>query len=109
MWPLVLQFAMQIVPVIPSLVTDIENLFRGKKKSGAQKWIAVETTLAPHIADLAQALAAQAPPGTKVEEISKYVSIYTRAVNDATVAFANSLKIFPHNDQPAIAAPPPAK
>jgi hypothetical protein len=109
MWPLALTFAMRIIPAIPGLVGSIEGLFRGKKKAGAQKWIAVETVLAPHIADLAQALAVEAPPGTKLEEISRHVSIYTRAVNDATVAFANALHMFPTGDQPAIAAPPPAK
>lgn len=104
MWPLVLTFIMQVVPVIPSLVTDIENLFRAKPKSGAAKWIAVEQALSQPISDVASQIAAAAPPGTKTEEISAAVAIYTKAVNDATVALANALHVFPHAGTPA--APP---
>lgn len=107
MWPIALTWIMRILPVIPSLVTDIENLWRHKPNSGAQKWIAVEQALSGSISEVADQLAAVAPADTKPEEISAAVSIYARAVNDATVALANSLKVFPHGAQPAAAAPPP--
>lgn len=111
MWPIILNFVALIVPVIPSLVTDIENLWRHKPNSGAQKWISVEQALSGSISEVAQQIAAVAPPGTKVEDISAAVVIFSKAINDATVALANALHVFPHAGQPAIAAvaPTPVK
>jgi hypothetical protein len=107
MWPLILTFGMQVIPVIPSLVTDIENLFRGKKKAGAQKWLAVEQLLAPQVEELSTQIAAIAPPGSKKADIAKHVAQYTRAINDATVAFANAVGAFPSTNAPAVPAQPP--
>jgi hypothetical protein len=107
MWPLILTFGMQVIPVIPSLVTDVENLFRGKHKAGPQKWLAVEQLLGPIVQQLSTELAALAPPGTKAQDIAKHVSTYTKAVNDATVAFANAVGAFPKAGAPAVPAQPP--
>jgi hypothetical protein len=109
MWPLILMFVTQVVPVIPSLVTDIESLFRGKQKAGAAKWIAMEQLLAGPIQQLSTELAAVAPPGTKPELIALHVAVYTKAINDATVAFANGLGMFPTTGTPAAIGAPPAK
>jgi hypothetical protein len=110
MWPKVLAFIMQVLPVIPNLVVDVENLFRNQANSGPQKWVAVEQVLSQHIAQTADDIAQLAPAGTKAEDISKAISLYTRAINDATVALANTLGIFPHAGQPPTAPPatPPA-
>jgi hypothetical protein len=109
MWPLILMFVTQVVPVIPSLVTDVESLFRGKQKAGAQKWIAIEQVLSAPIAQLSSELAAVAPAGSKPQEIAKHVAIYTKAINDATVAFANAIGAFPSSTAPAAIGAPPAK
>lgn len=98
---------MRILPVIPSLVTDIENLWRHKPGSGAQKWISVEQALSGSVSEVADQLLAVAPAGTKAEDISAAIAIYARAVNDATVALANSLKVFPHGGaEPSAPAAP---
>lgn len=102
MWAIALSWIVQILPVVPSLVTDIENLWRHKPKSGAQKWISVEQALSGSISEVTAAITAAAPAGTKAEDISAAISIFVRAVNDASVALANSLGAFPHS------APAPA-
>jgi len=109
MWPLILNFIIQAIPVIPSLVTDIENLWRGKPKAGSQKWLSVEQALSQSISAVAGEVAQLAPAGTKAEEVSAALVIFSKAVNDASVALANTLKIFPHAGAPAVAAQPPAK
>lgn len=106
MWPIVLTWVMRILPVIPSLVTDIENLWRHKPHAGAQKWISVEQALSGSISEVAEQLMAIAPPGTQVSDITAAISIYSRAVNDATVQLANSLKVFPTSAPPAQPAAP---
>jgi hypothetical protein len=107
MWPLILTFGMQVIPVIPSLVTDVENLFRGKAKQGPAKWLAVEQLLAPTVEELTGKLIAVAPAGTKALDIEKHVKAYTKAVNDATVAFANAVGAFPGSTGTAVPAQPP--
>lgn len=97
MWPIILTWIMRIIPVVPSLVTDIENLWRGKPKAGAQKWLSVEQALSSSIEEVAQDAAKFAPPGTKAEEISAAVAIFSKAVNDAAVTLANALGVFQHS------------
>jgi hypothetical protein len=107
MWPVVLEFIMRAIPVIPSLVTDIENLWRGKPKAGASKWISIEQALSGTIADTAKAVIALAPAGTKPEFVSQQLVIFAKSVNDASVALANALQVFPHaGNSPAVPAPP---
>lgn len=106
MWPIALTWIMRVIPVIPSLVTDIENLWRQKPKAGQAKWIAVEQALSGSISDVAQELMGVAPAGTKVEDISAAAAIFAKSVNDASVAFANALHVFPTTAQPAQPAAP---
>lgn len=102
MWIAILGLIAQILPVIPSLVTDAENVFRSKQKSGVQKAASVVSFVAPLIAESAQAVVNLAPPGSDAGKIATAVERYTKAVNDATVALANDLGAFPHSPtQPA--------
>lgn len=96
MWPTILTWVMRVVPVIPSLVTDIENLWRGQPKKGPQKWLGVEQAISGSIQEVASEAAKLAPAGTKTEEITKAVSVFAKAVNDASVELANTLGIFQH-------------
>lgn|SRR5487761_1889976 len=105
MWPIALAWIVQVLPVIPSLVTDIENMWRHKPKSGAQKWISVEQALSGSIEEVTKAIAAAAPAGTKEADISAAASEFARAVNDASVGLANKLGAFPHAGQAATPAP----
>jgi hypothetical protein len=99
MWQVILGLIAQIIPVIPSLVTDAENVFRGKPKTGVQKAAAVINFVAPIIAQVAQDVVNLAPAGTDAAKIANYVEKYTKAVNDATVTLANDLGVFPHSTQ----------
>lgn len=101
MWVTILNLIAQILPVIPSLVTDAENVFRSKQKSGVQKAASVINFVAPLIASVAQEVAQLAPAGTDAAKIATVVETYTKAVNDATVALANALGAFPHTAPPA--------
>jgi hypothetical protein len=101
MWPILLPWILEIIPRIPSLVTDVEEAFHGKPQAGAQKWSAVEQALSTSISEVTHQLAAIAPAGTNSEEIAAALSTYTKAINDATVELANKLKIFAHAGQPA--------
>jgi hypothetical protein len=96
MWPAILNLIAMIVPSIPSLVTDAENIFRTKPKSGTQKAAAVINFFAPLVAETAQAVEKLAPPDTNAAKIATAVEKYTRAVNDAVVVLANELGAFPH-------------
>lgn len=104
MWMTVLGWIVTALPVIPSLVTDVENLWRNKPKSGQQKWLSVEQALSGSISEVAQNVMQLAPPGTKVEEVSAAITVFSKAVNDAAVALANTLQVFPHGTAPAAAA-----
>lgn len=105
MWPIALAWIVQVLPVIPSLVTDIENLWRHKPASGAQKWISVEQALSGSISEVTSAISAAAPAGTSEADISAAVAVFAKAVNDASVALANKLGAFPHGGQPPAPAP----
>jgi len=104
MWLKILGWIIIVVPVIPSLVTDIENLWRSTPKSGNKKWLSVEQALSGSISEVASEVAKLAPTGTKAGDVSTAIVIFTKAVNDAAVALANTLQIFPHDGQPAVNA-----
>lgn len=108
MFGTILNWVVTAISVIPSLVTDIERLWSGQAKSGSQKWLSVEQALSGSIQDVAQVAAKLAPTGTKAEVISTAVDVFAKSVNDAFVALANELKLFPHNGQPASNAVPVA-
>ena len=101
MWVTILNLIAQILPVIPSLVTDAENVFRSKQKSGVQKAASVINFVAPLIASVAQEVAQLAPAGTDAAKIATAVETYTKAINNATVTLANTLGAFPHTAPPA--------
>ena len=96
MFQTILGFILQVVPVIPSLVTDIENLFRGQPKTGAAKWQSIELALSQSISTVAAEAAKIAPAGTKAETISNALAIFAKDVNDASVKLFNDLKLFGH-------------
>ena len=96
MWQAILGLIAAIIPSIPSLVTDAENIFRGQKKSGPRKAASVVQFVAPLIETVAQDIAKLAPAGTDAQKIANAVNVYAKAVNDATVLLANDLGIFPH-------------
>lgn len=96
MWQAILGLIGAIIPSIPSLVTDAENIFRNQQASGPQKAAQVVGFVAPIIEEGAQAVVKLAPAGTQASTIAAAVSKYTKAVNDATVALANDLGVFPH-------------
>jgi hypothetical protein len=100
MWQAILMLIAAIIPSVPSLVTDAENVFRGKPKSGEQKAASVIQFVAPIIETTSQAIAQLAPPGTDAQKIANSVNVYTKAMNDATVALANDLGAFPHTPTP---------
>lgn len=101
MWAVILGWVLKAVTVIPSLVTDIENLWKDRPKSGQSKWISVEQALSGSIGDVAKVAASLSPAGTKAEVIADAVAVFSKAVNDAFVALANELQLYPHNGQPA--------
>jgi hypothetical protein len=101
MWQSILALIAAILPSIPSLVTDAENIFRSKPKSGVQKAASVINFVAPLIASMAGEIARLAPAGTDAAKIATAVETYTKAVNDATVTLANDLGVFPHSSTPA--------
>lgn len=100
MWQAILGLIASIIPSIPSLVTDAENIFHAKQQSGVQKATAVIGFVAPVIQEGAQAIVKLAPAGTEASKIAAAVSKYTKAVNDATVVLANDLGVFPHTTAP---------
>lgn len=112
MFTTIFSWVMQVITVLPSLITDIEKLWSGTAKSGSQKWLSVEQALSGSISAVAEAAAKLAPAGTSVDTISTAVDIFVKAVNDAFVALANTLQLFPHAGQPAanaVAASPAVK
>jgi len=94
---------MRVLPVIPSLVTDVENLWREMPQTGKQKCAAVEQALGGSVSEVVNKLMAAAPQGTKAEDITAAVAVFARQVNDATVQLANALQVFPHA-APTVAA-----
>jgi len=98
---------MRVLPVIPSLVTDVENLWREMPQTGKQKCAAVEQALGGSVSEVVNKLMAAAPQGTKVENVTAAVAIFARQVNDATVQLANALKVFPHSEQTVQTLKPP--
>ena len=108
MFMTILSWVLRVVPVIPSLVTDIENLWRGKPAAGQAKWQAVEQALSQSIQDVTAEITAIAPAGSKPADISKAISIFAKDVNDTFVKLMNDLKLFGHGGQPPATTPPPA-
>lgn len=108
MFSTILNFVLTIVPVIPQLVTSIENLFKGTPKSGPQKWIAVEQALSQSISTVSGEIAKIAPAGTTAETISTALVVFSKDVNDAFVKLANDLQLFTHSGQPAVNSLPAA-
>lgn len=104
MFTAVLKWVLQLIPVIPQLVTSIENLFKGQAKAGPQKWIAVEQALSQSITMASTEIAQLAPAGTKAETISNALAVFSKDVNDAFVKLANDLKLF-STSTPAPSAP----
>jgi hypothetical protein len=100
MWAAIIQLISGILPIIPSLVTDAENIFRNQKSSGTQKATQVVSFVAPLIETTSQAIVKLAPAGSDAAKIAASVTAYTKAVNDATVALANDLGVFPHSTTP---------
>lgn len=90
----ILKFVVPALTALPQLITGIEALFKGVPKAGAQKWISVETALSQSITIVAQEVA-QLAPGTSADKVSAEVAKFSKAVNDAFVALANGLGIFP--------------
>lgn len=99
MWQAIIGLIASILPSIPSLVTDAENIFRGKPKSGVAKAAAVINFVSPVIASVASDVQRLAPAGTNAADIAAAVEKYTKAVNDATVTLANDLGIFPNSSK----------
>lgn len=94
MFQTVLGWVFRILPVIPGLVGSIEQLFKGVPRAGAQKWISVETALSQSIQSASSEIAALAPAGTKIADISAALTVFSKDVNDAFVKLANDLKLF---------------
>jgi hypothetical protein len=103
MWASIIQLVAGILPIIPSLVTDAENIFRAPS-SGPTKAAQVIAFVTPLIETATTAIVKLAPAGSDQAKIAASITAYTKAVNDATVALANDLGIFPHTTTPAAVA-----
>lgn len=101
MFAAILSAVLQIIPILPGLITDIEHLWSNKPKSGSSKWISVEQALSGSIEEAANVAAKLAPAGTKAETISTAIAVFTKDVNDAFVTLANDLQLFSHAGKPA--------
>lgn len=108
MFAAILAFVINVVPVIPQLVTSIENLFKGQPKAGPQKWISVERAMSQSISMAASEVAKLSPAGTKPEKISLALAVFSKDVNDAFVKLANDLQLFSHGGQPPVNSLAPA-
>lgn len=89
-----LKYVIPVITALPELISGIEKLWTGVPKAGAQKWIAVEQALSGSIVAVANQVAALAPDGTKVDEVSAKIAVFTKAVNDAFVKLCNDLGVF---------------
>ena len=90
----ILKFVVPALTALPQLITGIESLFKNVPKFGASKWILVELALSQSITTVAQEIT-QLAPGTSADKASAEVAKFSKAVNDAFVALANGLGIFP--------------
>ena len=79
-----------IISALPNLIAGIEAAFGKGKGQGASKWISVEQALSTPIQNIANQLAATVP-NAKVDAVAAEVSKFTKATNDAIVAFYNSV------------------
>lgn len=94
-----LPLIVSVLTALPSLITGVEAAFSNKPKSGPEKWIAVETALSAPISAIAEQIAKMAP-NADAQKIAASVSIFTKAVNDAIVAFFNAVG-WPASAKPA--------
>lgn len=92
--------ALDILTGLPSLITSIEAAFMHHPKSGAQKWIAIESALSEAITTVAADIVKDSP-SKRGDEIAAHVSKWVKIVNDATVALYNGV------GWPAPLNPPP--
>jgi hypothetical protein len=90
MFGTILAAVLSIVTALPNLITGIEAAFGKKSGQGSAKWIAVEQALSTPIQNIATQLA-NSVPNAKVDQISSEVAKFTKATNDAIVAFYNSV------------------
>lgn len=104
----ILSWVITVVQVLPSLITDIENLWKNKPASGSSKWISVEQALSQSVQDVANTVAKLSPAGTTADEIAAACAVFAKDVSDAFVKLANDLALFPHGGQPAANAAPAA-
>lgn len=97
-----------IVTALPNLIQGVEAAFGKKSGQGATKWIAVEQALSTPIENFANQLASSVPNAT-VDKVSSSIAKFTKATNDAVVAFYNDVG-WPTTPAPATPAPivPPA-
>lgn len=86
----ILAAVLSIVSALPSLITGIEAAFGKKSGQGASKWIAIEQALSTPIQNMANSLASSVP-NAKVDAVAAEISKFTKATNDAIVAFYNSV------------------
>jgi hypothetical protein len=86
----ILTAVISIISALPNLITGIEAAFGKKSGQGASKWIAVEQALSTPIQNIANSLAASVPNAT-VDKVAAEVSKFTKASNDAIVAFYNAV------------------
>lgn len=89
-----LKFVVPAIQALPTLISGIEALFQNRPKSGPQKWIAIEQALSGAIVLAAEEVVKIAPDGTKVDDVSGKIAVFSKAVNDAFVKLANDLGVF---------------
>lgn len=100
----ILTWLLPILTAIPSLIQAVEGLWSNVPKSGAQKWISVETALSQSIQTVGQEIV-KAVPNAQVDAAAAKVDLWAKAVNDATVALFNDVGLLPHAGQPAQVTP----
>lgn len=86
----IVKLVIDVITALPSLITGVEAAFGSKPKSGPSKWIAVESALSGPISSLASEVS-KTVPNKKADEIATAVAVFTKGVNDAIVAFYNSV------------------
>lgn len=90
MFAAILSAVISIVGSLPQLISGIEAAFGKKSGQGSQKWISIETALSPVITNFASEIAATVP-NAKVDSVAAEIAKFTKATNDAIVAFYNSV------------------
>lgn len=105
----VFTLVLQLLTGIPSLITAAEAMWQHLPKSGPQKWISVEQGASGLIQSIVQEVLA-CTPNAKADSIATAVSKFTKAANDALVAFYNDVgwPTAATAPAPAPAAPAPA-